>query len=208
MIMNRYLTLTLIVFVSRAFAQTQPNEVGTLDKCAQEFHEGSAEGNSFDRAVFVRKEKELRECLIGKRFPSFAVTDLAGKKYSDADLNGKVVLASSWFIGCAPCVAEIPLLNELNLEFKDKGFLLLSFSTDNVEHLTKFLEAKPITYTIFPNSHELLGKLKTTYGYPTNIFLNKKGEIVEFSTGGALDENGLQLTKEKFRKIIMAELGK
>ena len=204
---NKLLTLILIFLASRAFAQVQTNDEGTLDKCAQIF-QGNNEKVPFDPDELIRNNKELRDCMIGKKFPSFRAMSMDGKEYSNLDLQGKVVLLSSWFIGCAPCEAEIPLFNELNQEFKGKGFLLLSFSRDNIGYLANFLKEKPITYAILPNSEELLRKLKTTYGYPTNIFLNKNGEIAEFSTGGRVDEDGLRLTKATFRAIIMSELAK
>jgi thiol-disulfide isomerase/thioredoxin len=188
----------------RAFAQAQSDEK-TLHPCAEIFSGNDAS----DLSMYFQKNQKLQECMVGKKFPSFKATAMSGKNYSSTDLTNKVVLINSWFIGCAPCKAEIPLLNELNQEFKDKGFLLLAFSTDKDEHLTEFLKDRSITFDVFSNSKELLDqKLKTTYSYPANIFLNKKGEIVAYSAGGALDEKGLQQTKEKFRKIIMDELAK
>jgi peroxiredoxin len=196
--------LTLSLIVIHAFTQAQADKK-TLHSCAEIFSKDDAT----EPPQHSRKMEKLRECMVGKKFPSFSVAAISGKNYSIVDLKDKVVLVNSWFIGCAPCVAEMLLLNELNQEFKDKGFLLLAFSTDDSEHLSQFLKDRPTTYDIFSNSRELIQQtLKTTYGYPTNIFLNKKGEIVEYSVGGALEEKGLQQTKERFRKIIMEELAK
>lgn len=59
------------------------------------------------------------------------------------DLN-KVVLINLLFTSCAPCVAEIPMLNQLNQEYVDKDFRLISFATDDKETLYKFLKGTPI----------------------------------------------------------------
>ena len=200
---NRLLILIFVALATKSLAQA-PADEHTLHICADNYMKGAFELKQFERA-----EKELKECMIGKKFPSFSATAMDGKKYSSADLKNKVVLVSCWFIGCAPCVAEIPVFNELNQEFKGQGFILLTFTRDQIEYLTKFIKEKSINYTVFPNADELIErKWKMVYGYPANFILSKKGEIVEFSGGGPTDEPGLQLAKEKFRKIIIAEVAK
>ncbi len=44
--------------------------------------------------------------------------------------------------------------------------------------------------------------------YPTNIFLDKNGKIVEFKTGEVLDEIGLTETKQEIKKLIDKEIKK
>lgn len=45
-----------------------------------------------------------------------------------------------------------------------------------------------------------------SFGYPTNIFLDMKGQIIEFKTGGAVDGVGLSKTKEEFKSLIEKQL--
>lgn len=196
---TRLLFLALISISLNLSTHAQTNKY-SLSKCA------SAYRNDSDNQS---REQKLRECIIGKEFPAFSATTITGKKYSDADLKGKVVLVTSWFIACPPCTAERPLLEELNKKYKDNGFLLLSFAADPIERITNFLKEHPITYEIFPGSDELITlDMQTSYGYPTNIIVSKEGKIVEFTTGTATDEKGLEAMKSNFMEIIERELSR
>lgn len=198
--LHRLLTLTLIWIWISCPTQAQTDEF-TLGECAKAYF--SSNNNDLE------KQQALRECVVGKKFPTFSATTITGKKYSNTDIKGKVVFITSWFTTCPPCLAEMPILNELNEKYKDKEFLLLSFSPDDDERIRKFLKERPITYEIFPNSEGLIQyRIQTNYGYPTNIIVNKKGEIVEFRTGSPLDQKGLAATKNDFAAIIERELAK
>jgi thiol-disulfide isomerase/thioredoxin len=183
-------------------ANAQTNKY-SLGKCASAYY---GDSNNLSPG---QREAELRNCIIGKKFPAFSATTINGKKYSDADMKGKVVFVTSWFASCPACIAEIPLLDGLNKKYKDKEFLLLSFSADDVERINKFLKERPITYEIFPGSDALIvHSMQTSYGYPTNIIVNKEGEIVEFRTGTPTDKKGLEAIESDFMAIIEKELSR
>ena len=114
-----------------------------------------------------------------------------------------------WFIACPPCVAEVPMLNEIHYEYKGKDFKLISFAPDDASAINDFISKHKIKYEIFPKTNDLITKtFKMNFGYPTTFFLDRKGEIVEMKTGGAIDEKGLKWTKEEFKRIIDKEIGK
>lgn len=56
---------------------------------------------------------EAQKGLVGCQMPNFKGTTHIGKPMSRASLKGKVVVMNFWFIGCKPCVAEMPALNRL-----------------------------------------------------------------------------------------------
>lgn len=199
---TRLIILTLFCLGIPSFTQAQTNKY-SLDKCARTYYSDS------NTETPEQKQAALRECIIGKQFPAFSATTITEKKYSDADLKGKVVFVTSWFATCPPCIAEMPMLNELSKKYKDKNFLLLSFSADDVERINKFQKERPITYEIFPNSEGMIiHEMQTSYGFPTNIIVGKNGEIVEFKTGSPTDEKGLETVKNDFIAIIERELAK
>jgi len=94
-------------------------------------------------------------------------------------------------------------------EYKDKDFILLSFSADGTSALIAFLKDHPIQYKVFEKSRNLINhQFNTLLGYPTHIFLNKKGEVVEYKVGGGLKPAELKKTKDEFKRIIDEELMK
>lgn len=199
---------TLMLFCSgisySMYAQTA-NPRFTLDECAKVFYnEDNVEVNNFEK-----KAAALKECIIGKKFPAFKASALTGKEYSNIDFQNKVVFITSWFTTCPPCIAEMPMLNELNEKYKDKGFLFLSFTPNNAEQITKFIKERPLTYDVITDAEGLIQfEMQWNYGYPTNIIINKKGEIVEFKNGSAMDKEGLEKAKAEFIAIIERELSK
>src|SRR5262245_507685 len=58
--------------------------------------------------------------LVGCKAPNFRVKTMTGDSLTLSELSGKVVVLNFWFIGCAPCQAELPALNALAIEYQKK----------------------------------------------------------------------------------------
>ncbi|MEE4116530.1 MAG: TlpA disulfide reductase family protein [Marinilabiliaceae bacterium] len=62
--------------------------------------------------------------------PDFVLTDSNGREFSSHQLKGKFVLIDFWASWCGPCHEKFPELKILYNELKDKGFEIVSVSTD------------------------------------------------------------------------------
>jgi thiol-disulfide isomerase/thioredoxin len=63
--------------------------------------------------------------------PEFDLTDLEGRKWSLADLKGKVAFINFWATWCGPCKAELPYVQKLREQLKDrKDVVVLTLNTD------------------------------------------------------------------------------
>jgi thiol-disulfide isomerase/thioredoxin len=74
------------------------------------------------------KMKKLSE---GSPAPEFSYEDIKGNMVSLSDFYGKYVYIDVWSTKCGPCIKEIPLLNQLEEEYKDKNIVFISMSIDN-----------------------------------------------------------------------------
>ena len=83
---------------------------------------------------------------------------------------------------------EIPDFNELYLENKDKGLIVLGLSTDDFKSLSstklglsKFLESYKIEYPILYGSNQQISEISREYGgiraLPTTVIIGRNGEI-------------------------------
>ena len=63
---------------------------------------------------------------VGYRAPDFELQTLDGQTVKLSALRGKPVLVNFWATWCPPCKAEMPYLQQINDEWKDKGLILLA----------------------------------------------------------------------------------
>ncbi len=145
-------------------------------------HEGFEGFEAYFSAALKKKESAKSE---GKQMaPDFEVLTLEGKTLELSGLRGKVVVLNFWFIGCAPCRVEMPGLNTLTEDFKDKDVVFIAFALDAAEALKGFLEEKRFDYQIVAEA----SKIANLYGvkaYPTHIIINQNGQIEFMLTGGS-----------------------
>jgi len=202
---NFWLALFFIIILSHG-----QNYEQRLKQCIQNFHEGLGQFTKESASIEIeRRYKVLSECIKGQKFPSFVLHTYNGTKYSSEENTNKVVLLNFWFTKSPTSVAAIPMLNELADEYKDKDFVILSFSSDGAAALIAFLKDHPVQYLVFEKSRDLINhQFNTLLGYPTHIFLNKKGEVIEYKVGGGLKPEELKKIKDEFKRIIDEELAK
>jgi thiol-disulfide isomerase/thioredoxin len=117
----------------------------------------------------------------GSQIPDFPFTDLAGKSRRLAELRGKVVLLDFWGTWCAPCVEDLPLLQEAYGAFQSRGFEILSLDyNDDVKTLQKLVDQKklPWTHARAESVKEIVDKRFRVHSFPTLILLDREGKVV------------------------------
>jgi thiol-disulfide isomerase/thioredoxin len=126
--------------------------------------------------------------LIDKPFPAFTASN-QGVPVSNDLLKGKVVVINFWFESCQPCMAEMPMLNEINGKFKDnKDFLFVSFTADKKESIQRVKDKYGITFQILSTNQKECDRLNVGRAYPATIILDKTGAI-KYLHGGFFDMN-------------------
>ncbi|WP_461139651.1 peroxiredoxin family protein [Spirosoma pomorum] len=117
------------------------------------------------------------ECIQGIKAPLSSFRTLDGKAYDSTSLSGKIIVVNFWFVGCAPCRAEMPALNKLVNEYKGKDVLFFGFSTDKTDRLTPtFFSKNRFDFTIVADAQELARSFHVT-GYPTTFIIDEQGLI-------------------------------
>ena len=79
--------------------------------------------------------------------PASNMTNLAGRKLNLGALQGTPVLLNLWATWCAPCVKEMPLLDELATEY-DEQLHVITVSQDmgSPEKVRQFFEENELEY--------------------------------------------------------------
>jgi len=91
-------------------------------------------------------------------------------------LRGKVVVVEFWASWCGPCMACIPHLNDLQHNYGDKNFQLLSFVEEGHLTMDPFLKNRTVDYPIGLESGSL-----PTYGVgaiPEAFVIDPAGKVI------------------------------
>ena len=114
----------------------------------------------------------------GTKIPKFNFTDLNGNIYTNENTKGKTLVLKCWFIHCMSCVAEIPALNKMVAEYKNrKDLLFISLAYDSKEQLKGFLAKKKFDYAVVPVKESFIVEDLKVSAYPTHFIINKEGII-------------------------------
>lgn len=109
----------------------------------------------------------------------FTLTGSDGSTLDFETLRGKVIFINMWATWCAPCVAEMPSIQELYNNYKDNPdvvFAIISFDKDQ-KKADKFVAKKGFDMPIyFPNATQI-PKVYESRGIPTTYVIDKEGFI-------------------------------
>lgn len=122
---------------------------------------------------------------VGNKFPDFSATDINGKTWTKADVEGKVMVLNLWFTGCAPCRAEMPELSKWKDEMPDVMFFSSTYET--AERAKPVLEKQGFNWINIVDDDEFV-KYVGNNGYPINVIVDKNGYVamVEYGTSTIL----------------------
>jgi thiol-disulfide isomerase/thioredoxin len=109
--------------------------------------------------------------------PSMVFTAPDGTEMRLSDYKGKVILVNIWATWCAPCIAEMPMLDELQAQKGGENFEVVTISLDRTaEEAAQWFEKNGINN--LPLWHDgtygVSAKLALP-GLPTSIFYNRQG---------------------------------
>jgi len=83
--------------------------------------------------------------LLGKPAPRFKTTTLAGEDFDSNSLTDKVVVLDFWATWCIPCLAALPILQEVTDQFADKDVVFLALNTgEEREKIEVFLKEEKL----------------------------------------------------------------
>ncbi len=127
-------------------------------------------------------------------FTNMDTTDIDGNKMdSSIFAKNKVTLVNVWNVGCTPCVNEIPDLDKINSEYKDKGAAVyglygdlgMGISDDEMAQIKDIMSNANASYTQLRMDGTLATNesLLNIMAYPTTYVVGSDGTILDTIEG-------------------------
>src|SRR5699024_2351573 len=109
-----------------------------------------------------------------------------------SDLKGKGIMLNFWATYSKPCEKEMPYMEELYPEYKDKGIEIVAVSLDATELVIhRFIDKYDLSFPIPHDNKNIVNDLYKIGPIPSTYFINEDGEIVE-KVEGALSLERLE----------------
>jgi thiol-disulfide isomerase/thioredoxin len=147
-----------------------------------------------------------QRAATNRAIPKFSATDQNGKTWTPDDLKGKTTLINVWATWCGPCQRELPVLQQLYEQVKDrKDIQVITLNVDQDQSLVRpYLQKNKFSFpTLFaePFVREFAGPI----GIPTTWISDVTGTIRSEELGFGGDSQGwIPQTLEKIESVRAA----
>ena len=123
----------------------------------------------------------------GEQAPEFTLRDINNKSVSLSDFKGKVVLVNFWATWCGPCKVEMPHLDKMDAELGERGFEVLSISTDDARAASMvkpFIKKNGYQFTVLlDKTTAVVSKYNPAKTLPYTAIIDREGRIAHVHMG-------------------------
>ena len=123
---------------------------------------------------------------IGSRAPDWTLSDPQGQEHSLSDYRGGVVVMDFWATWCGPCVAAMPGLQRLHVEFQGRPVHIIGLNLWESEDPAAFMAAHQLTYGLMLGADEV-GEAYGVEGIPAIFAVGPDGRVIFRATGYSPD---------------------
>lgn len=159
--------------------------------------------NQRKEMIFTFPEQEIYKC-VNDYLPKFSLASLDGGIIDSEILKGKPTVINLWFTNCAPCIVEIPVLNEIKREYSSEvNFVAITFQEPHV--VKSFLKSIKFDFFHLVNSKAYLETFGF-FGYPKTIILDQDLKVMKIEKGFATYQNTKVENEIEFKRRISSHL--
>ena len=140
-----------------------------------------------------------------EKFPEFKAKTVTGEDISsDVFKDSKLTVVNVWGSWCGPCVAEIPELQKLYENMKDKGVNVIGLAQDagtDMDAVKEIIEKDKVTYQNVVPEGAVTDFIMSIQAFPTTYLVDSNGSIVGKMEGGKDLESFTKAVEEALAKM-------
>lgn len=134
--------------------------------------------------------------VTGTDAPDFSLKDVGGRSVDLRSLTGKVVVLDFWATWCPPCREEMPHLEQLHRQLREKGLVILGLDVgEDGDTVREFARKNDYTFTLLLGAEPDVSARYHVDGYPTVFVIDRAGKIAA-RLGGSAQESDLRSAVE------------
>ena len=134
---------------------------------------------------------------LGSPAPDFTLQTVDGTPLRLSDLKGKPVFMNFWATWCVPCREEMPAMQELYEQYRDRGLVILAVNMEEDQaRVQRWIDQGGFTYTFVLDSEGQQLKRYNVNAAPTSYFIGRDGVIRDLKLG-AISRAEMQTKVEK-----------
>ena len=125
------------------------------------------------------------------------VKDIHGRYIRLSDYRGKVVLVNFWATWCPPCRTEIPELNKLQRDYRNRGLQVIgvTYPPQRLAEVRRFVRRAKVNYPVGLGTKETKLLFTSSETLPMTIIIGTDGRVQDIIEGILLPEEFEQKIK-------------
>lgn len=130
---------------------------------------------------------------VGKVAPDFSLSALESGAESLSDYRGRTVVLNFFVTTSAPCRAEMPDLQAVHMDLRDRGLVVLAVNQGETREAVKALVQEfGLTFPILLDPDTETGRKYNVKALPTTLIIDRHGVIRQIESGGPLTRTALR----------------
>ncbi len=116
--------------------------------------------------------------VVGELAPDFVLPRLDGTVQKLSNHRGKVVMVNLWATWCPPCLAEMPVLDDIVRTYGPRGVVVLGVaSDDDRDAVARFVSKESPEMEILLDPGGAVGTQYGITGYPESFLVDREGRL-------------------------------
>ena len=129
----------------------------------------------------------VRNAGLNQPAPPFSLPETYGGQVDLASYRGRPVLLVFWSASCSICRRELPLVNRLAPELRDKGMGVVAIHLGGEDEARDYVSSNHIDLTCLVDSDGTVGRAYGVSGIPKLVLIGNDGKVKRTREGLASD---------------------
>lgn len=140
-------------------------------KSIKEIKEMEKETSFKPPSVEEKNKEEYKEEIL------FKFKNLKGETFTLNDFKGKIVFLTFWATWCGFCARELPSIQKIYEEYKNKGIEFITVSPEDPSKVQKYFEFYKYSFPAYIQISPTPDVFRSM-GIPTNFILDREGKVI------------------------------